>query len=460
MRTAAVYGRQSSGKEKSIAEQIGLCSADAAGEGLAVEVVYQDRTSASRYRRVDRAEWARVVAAVKARAFDVLVLWSSSRGDRDLTSWSGLLDACRESGVLIRVTDDARTYDVRRSGDWQSLAQQGVGNAVDSDKISAGVKRGQAGAAAQGRPSHGRAPYGYIRKYDPATGKLAGQEPDPASAPVVKEIIERVAMSEPISAIVADLQSRDVPRPEKGRWHRRRIRDIALNVAYVGRRVHSGTEHPGAWPALVEPAVFHAAVRVLRDPARITTRPGGQKHLLSYLATCGECGNDLYAARGRYACLDGCVTISQSPTDHLVIDAILKRLGKPDIYTALRKAGDDADRDAAAAWAELDGLKTSLNGWRRSAAKGDTTAESLAVIEADLTVQIRAAQLRADTASIPPALREVLEPGVDIVQRWEALTLPAKRAVIRTLARVSVRPASLPGSHTWERERVVILPAR
>lgn len=456
MLRAAVYGRQSRGKEKSIDEQVHACTVDAVEQGWTVTATYRDRTSASRYRRRDREEWAIVVEAVRAREFDVLVMWSSSRGDRDLTSWSRLLDAARAHGVLIRVTDDERTYDVRRSGDWQALAQQGIGNAVDSDKISTSVRRGQAGSAAAGRPAHGRAPFGYRRVYDPATGALVGQEPDPDAAAIVAEIFLRVASSEPVKAIAADLQRRDVPRPAAGRWHTQRIRDIATNPVYIGRRVYNGAQYEGAWPALVEPNVFYAAVRVLADPARVTTRPGRQRHLLSYLALCDPCGGLMEAARGRYRCRDnGCVTVLQPPVDELVTAACLARLADPAIYDQLRQAGDDADERALAAWAEVDELTATLNGWRASASRGQTTPESLATIEADLTRRIRAAQRRAETLAVPPAVRDVLEPGRDIAARWAALTLPAQRQVIRRLIdELRVGRAPLPGRHAFDPTRL------
>lgn len=453
MSRAAIYGRQSHSKEKSISEQVALCTADAMDQGWTVACTYRDKTSASRYRVREREEWPLVVAAVQAREFDVLVLWSSSRGDRDLTSWSGLLDAARKHGVLIRVTDDERTYDVRKAGDWQALAQQGVGNAVDSDKISAAVRRGLAGAAAAGRP-HGRTIFGYRRVYDPTTGEFVRQEPEPTLAAIVREIIERVARSEPISKIADDLEARDVPRPLNGRWHRARVRDIATNPAYIGKRVHKGVESDGTWPPLVEPATFYAAVRVLSDPARVTSRPGRQKHLLSYLALCAECGGPLCSVTGRYRCLRGCVSIAQTPADQLVTEAILARLVDPSIYKRLRQAGDDADQLAIAAWADVAELTATLDEWRRSAARGQTTPESLAVIEPDLTRRIRAAQRRAERAAVPPALREVLEPGADVSTRWEALQLPARREVIRRLVhQLRVSKSESPGHRTFDPTR-------
>jgi DNA invertase Pin-like site-specific DNA recombinase len=444
---AAVYGRQSRGKEKSIAEQVDLCTSDAREQGWAVVAIYRDGTSASRYRRRDREEWARVVAAIQAREFDVLVLWSSSRGDRDLTSWSGLLDACRSQAVLIRITDDERTYDVRRGGDWQALATQGVGNAVDSDKISTNVKRGLNASAKAGRPPMGPCPYGYRRTYDPATGELAGQEPDPATAPIVRDMFAAAARSVPLSEIARDLNGRGIAPPGvtshrtgSRQWYRMRVRNILLNPAYIGLRKHNGDTHPAGWEPLVTPETFYAVARILNEPTRLAkARPGRQVHLLTYLAECSR-GHPLTARATYYVCRVGCVNVRRDQLDELVEAAIVEALADPKVYRRLRQAGELSDKEAQAARNEVATLTARLKQWRKSGAAGETSPASLAEIETDLTAQIDAARRRADAAALPPALRPFVEPGADVEARWNAATLQAKRDVIRALCTVTVRP--------------------
>lgn len=452
---AAVYGRQSRGKEKSIEEQVEICTADAVEHGWNVTATYRDRTSASRYRRRDREEWARVVTAVRAHEFDVLVLWISSRGDRDLTTWSGLLDACREQGILIRVTDDDRTYDVRRGGDWQALAQQGVSNAADSDKISTNVRRGIAGAAKQGRPPAGPCPYGYRRRYDPTTGELARQEIDEETARIVREIIYRVGRSDPVGTITRDLNARGITPPGGGTtWYRQRVRELALSPVYIGKRTHRpgrGTGHEGeravhdaTWPPLVEEAQHWAAVRVLANPARMTTaRPGRQVYLLSYLATCATCSGPVIAsAAGRdYSCKAGHAGVGRKAADDYVTEVLLAYVAREDVYRNLSRVGEAGDREVVAAQGEIARLRASLDQWRESAARGQTTPDSLAAIEATITRDMDAAERRVRRAAIPPVLRAILDPDEDVETRWKGLTLAARRTLIRELVTVTVRPS-------------------
>lgn len=456
---AGVYARQSRNKAKSITEQVDAGVAVATEHGWALAERYADGSSASRYARKGRDDWARVLTDIKAGRLTVLVLWESSRGDRTLTSWSQLLDLCRERGVKIYVISDERLYDPRNQKDWRNLANDGVASAAESDLISLRVRRGHAGAAADGKPSHGRCPYGYRRVYDPATGKLVGQEPDPDTAPYVQEIVRQVARGVPVSVITKALNNAGAPTISGAReWYRQRIRDVATNPAYIGVRVYNGAEYPATWSALVDRAAFYAARRVLGDPGRTTTKPGRQKHLLSYLAL-APCGAEVCAVRGRYRCTkDGCVTIVQADADDVADEDMIAILSKPDVYEGLRRAGDDADRAVLAAEDEAAELRDQLGRWRTSAAKGKTTPESLAVIETDLTAQIRDAELRAKRAAIPPALRDVLEPGEDVRTRWFAAPLAARRELIRTFATVHIHKAARPGSREFEPERVELVP--
>jgi len=441
---AGIYGRQSTGNAKSIKDQLTECGADVQAQGWTLVGTYQDGTSASRYARRVRDDWARVLADIRAGQLDVLVLWESSRGDRTPETWFGLLSLCRETSVMIRVTSHGRTYDMASPRDWRTLAEDGIDSAYETEKLSLRTRRGVASAAAAGRPAMGRAPYGYRRVYDPHTGKLIGQEPDPGTAPVVAEIIERIARSTPVSAICDDLNQRGIPAPLGGRWRRQRVREVALNVAYIGKRRHRGQTYDAIWPAIVDDETFYAATRVLTDPARMAqgrhARPGRQAHLLTYLATCYR-GHPLRGQSIHYSCPAGCISLRRDKLDGFVRDVVIERLSRPDAYTALRQVGADADQEVIAARAEAAELRRRLDEWRASAIRGETTPASLAAIEAGLTARIREAESRARRAQLPPALRQVLEPGADVRARWDAATVHARRDVIRTLMNISVRPA-------------------
>jgi DNA invertase Pin-like site-specific DNA recombinase len=439
---AGIYGRQSKNKAKSIEDQLVECRADAADCGYLIVAEYSEGSSASRYARRAREEWARVLAAVERREFDVLVLWEASRGDRRLTTWSALLDDCRARGVLIRVTNDARTYDLSIDTDWRTLATAGVDAAHEAGKTSKRVRRGVDSAAKQGRPHGGPAPYGYRRTYDPTTGELVGLTPNETTAPIAREIIERAARSEPISTITNDLNARGVAPPAGVAWYRQRVTKIATNPVYIGQRRHNGERYAAQWPALVDEATHYAAVRILTDPARsVHARPGRITYLLTYIATCGTCGGPIRNRVLDYQCPHGHVSVRRPPVDEYVVELVLAYLTRPDVYATLRAQGEGADIEAMSARGEVAALRARLDEWRASAATGQTSPESLAAIEGTLARQIRSAEQRADRASLPPAMRVVLEPGADVRARWDAAPLAARRTVIATLVDVTLHPS-------------------
>lgn len=442
---ASVYGRQSRGKAKSIEEQLELGLACVEDQGWELAATYQDGSSASRFARKLRGGWAQVLEDVRAKAFDVLVLWESSRGDRDAETWLGFLRQCREAGVRIHVVKDDHTYDPAKMREWKTLAEDGIANAYESELISVRVRRGHTGAAKKGRPSHGNAPYGYVRTFDPTTGELTGQEPHPEYAAVVQDIFARVAQGEPVSSIVRHLEATNAPTGGAKGWYRVRVREIGINKAYAGLRVYNGQTYPGTWPPLVDMATFNAAQAVLDAPGRRVTRPGRQKHLLSYYATCGVCGASLCAASGRYRCngRTSCASIKQSDLDGLIEELALARLADPEVYVVLRQAGEVQEEEVAAAEAKVVELTTRLATWRVSAAKGQTTPETMAVIEAELSQEIAMAQAAANRVTVPPELAGWLGlPAADVAARWAAAQVPARRIVLRALGlAVAVQPA-------------------
>jgi site-specific DNA recombinase len=450
---AGIYARQSHAKLKSIEEQITECRRDADAQGFNVVEVYSDGESASRYAKRPRPDHARLLADLDPGGMDVVVMWESSRGDRDLTSWSAFLDLARERHVLIRVTDHRRTYDMSIPRDWRTLAEDGVDNGYESEKTRQRIHRSVRAMVDAGRAT-GVTPYGYMRRYDTVTREFIEQVPHPDQAPVVAEIVDRVADGETLAAIARDLNARGVPPPStnrptaKGqRWYFNSVRRIAQNEAYVGVLRHNGDRHDGAWPPIVDAARFYAAQRVLDGRKGQGWRSDRVEHLLTGIPTAEACGRAmagrLERATGyrRYACRGcGCTYVDADATEALVLAYVLGRLARPDVYSTLRRAGEDADRELAAARAEAATLRARLDEWRESAVRGETSPASLATIEAGLTSQITDADRRAERAGVPPAVRALADARTDLAARWAAMPQAARRDVVAALVTVTVAP--------------------
>lgn len=438
---AAVYGRESQANTKSIDDQVDLGVEIVSEHGWALSGTYDDGSSASRYARKERPKWKRLLIDLDDGCFDVLVLWEVSRGDRRLAQWATTLDTCRDSGVLIHVINDDRTYDPRRSADYAALATAGVDAARESDKLSERSQRGVNRAVKKGRPPMGKTPYGYKRMYDPDTGDLVGQEPDPQTAPVVRSAFERFAAGESLSEIGRDLK-----------WSTRLLHHRLRNPAYVGRRIHRrqgrngdgrGEVFDGSWDGVVGDELFADVQARLDANARNQARSVRLRHLLSRIAVCGVCGDGLSArAAGRkphYCCMSkGHVQVNEAELDALVTAAVLKYLSSESLYTQLRQAHEVSNVEVRRARDDVARLKQRLDDYRLRMRRGAMDPDDFAAISAGLREDIAAAQSRARRAALPPALRQFAEPGIDVRARWNDSTLIAKREVVRELVRVTV----------------------
>jgi DNA invertase Pin-like site-specific DNA recombinase len=448
---AGLYGRNSKGLDKSIDDQI--VEGRQAGEdnGWSIVAEYSDGVSASRFGRKVRRDWHRLLSDLDAGLLDVIITWEPSRADRDLETWVAFVAKCRARGVLIHITGEDDTLDARNASHWRRLIEGGLDAAMESEKISKRVRRGVAAAAVAGA-FHGDTPYGYERvivgerqtKHGPKPVKE--QRPHPEHAPIVVEIFERLALSEPINSIMLDLNRRGVLAPNSDTWSRTTIRRLALNLRYLGQRTHKGEAYEGTWPALVSAGTFYAVRTILTAPGRKTSPPGRVKRLLSYLATC-PCGELVHFVprHGRridtYGCVyDGCVSIGAPEAEEYVIRLVVKRVCRPDIRD-LFTANDDGDQAAARAKDEAARLRAKVaeatESFYKPIEEGGITAETLAKIEQDLKPRIADADRRSVSTSAPASMLALLsaaELGAQHVRpAWDDLSVAAQREILKLL---------------------------
>jgi site-specific DNA recombinase len=412
---------------------------------------YRDNGSASRYATKARGDFDQLVADLKADRFgaDLLHMWESSRGSRRVGEWVMLIELCEERGVRIPVTTHGRVYDPANPRDRRSLLEDAVDSEYESAKLSTRARRATAANAADGKP-HGRVPFGYRRRFDPVTRKLVAQEPEPAEAPVVVELFERLAAGHSLRGTAADFEKRGIRSRSGIVLSAQALRSMALRPLYAGQRSHAAgtmtqqerrrraTLTDAQWPALVDRSTFLAVQRRLDDPARKTTRGGGAKHLLSLIARCDVCAGPLAATYRRgtreYGCRDrGHVRIDADDLDAAAADAVVAYLSHPDRIAAL--VADDGDDEALAAVrdqeaaieAERDALADQLG-------RGEISAQLAARAERVILARLVDAQRQADELATPSVLRGLIDPGGDVEAEWQAAPIAAKREVVRLLA--------------------------
>lgn len=455
---ALLYARVSHGTDgASVDQQLAEGRKVAAREGWHIVGEHRDESiSASRYGKGKaRPGWQAAMDAVAAGTVDLLVVWEISRATRDRRVWAALLAACSDAGVRLAV--GGRIHDPADPDDGFMLDLTAARSVHEAAITSKRVARDVAARAQSGRP-HGRIAYGYTRRYDPATGRLAEQVPDPETGAVVAEIVARVLTGESCYAISADLNRRGVPSPQtvwllrnrrpavETPWTLDAVRRVAASPSNAGRRVYRGEVLPGveaAWPPLVSLADHAAVTEMFADPARNTNHSNASTaaHLLVGIARCGVCGSTVRKVNNsgsvQYGCAARfCTGRSLRMVDEYVTEALLTRLERPDVADLFAVADDEEEAAREGARAELADARAALDGWYDAAAEGSVTPAGLAKIETRLLAKIADAEQRARPRPSSPVLAEVLDG--DVRERWAALPIPARREVVRALMDVQI----------------------
>lgn len=428
-----------SGRERSNDEQHQDHERMAEQHGWTLGEPYRDVGSASKYGNGKRDGYAKLVGDLEAGRFgaDVLLIWESSRGSRKVSEWARMVELCEARGVMIAVCTHGRVYDPANARDARTLHEDSSDAQYETGKMSERIRRSAAANAETGR-YHGRIPYGYRRTRDPDTGRTTAQVADPAEAPIVRELVQRLRKGETLNAVAVDFE-RIGHRTRTGRpWRPEHLRDLALRPVYAGIRVHRGKEYPGTWPPLVTPADFYAVRSLLTAPERRTVRPGKGKHLLSQIARCDVCGGKLVAMlrdpdNPRYHCHDGGhVTVSKPELDDLAERVICEYLARDDVYEALTATGTD-EQAIQSVRDELGALRSRLGEIADQVADGAMTAALAARAEQRITTRVAELQARERELITPPALAGFITPGKDVGRRWKAAPIAARREVARIL---------------------------
>jgi DNA invertase Pin-like site-specific DNA recombinase len=477
-----------SGRARSIEEQHHENLKAAEARGVTLGVPYEDKSvSASRYSRKVRDGFGQLLSDLDKGRFEAeeLWLWESSRGSRKVGEWVELIETCEGQRVKIHVTTHGRTYDPANGRDRRSLIEDATDAEYESSKISVRAKRAAAANAAAGKP-HGRAPYGYRRRYDERTGKMVAQEPDRVEAPVIQELFDRIRSGHSLRSISLDFEARGI-RTRTGRvFSAQHLRVLATTWAYAGIRVwdpdgrRSGRNHspqPGApgvtvvkgeWDGLVTESTFRAVQRLLSDPKRTTTRPGRAKHLLAGIAVCDKCNGPIFATfrheAPSYQCRKGCIRIRKAEIEELAEAVILGYLARPDVHQALSRA--EADSDALhAARNELAAARARLAELADAAAAGTISIATVARAEPQILATIGSLERREAELATPSALHGFITPGADVARRWHAAPMSTRREIARLVLspgmygelRVTPRPPGWPGGrHVPAAERVIL----
>ncbi|HZU54892.1 MAG TPA: recombinase family protein, partial [Actinocrinis sp.] len=410
--------------------------------------------SASRYAKVARESYERMLNGIREGGCDVLVIWEASRGYRSAETFIQLRNLLEQKGVLLCY--NGRTHDMSNRSDRFMTLLDAARAEDEAEGIRDRILRTTRRTAERGRP-HGRIPYGYRREYDQETGELLRQVIDEPQAAVIREAAERVASGQSLYRIAKDFASRGIPAPggPDYEWSMLSVRNILMRPSNAGQRQHQGVVVGAAkWAPILDEELFYTVTGILQDPARRTQRDSTVKHLLSGLMLCGPCFDEGIEQITRPRNAGGaksyvCIRCFRSGVrlglaEEYVQHTILAYVERPEFAAALSvRTGDD---DAATALAEAKALEIQLEEGRRLAStfkdgRFQLSAVSLAKMEQELLPRIEAARTRAQDPGVPPVLRLLASAGPGVGDVWEQLDVTEKRTALRGLVRIRLNRA-------------------
>ena len=327
MRIAA-YARYSSDnqREASLDDQLRNCRNYCDRQGWPAPEVFTDAAMSGA--RSDRPGYLALLAV--ASQFEVVLFDDLSRLSRDSAEVAMAVRRLKFAGVrLIGVSDGV---DTARKSHKADVGLRGLMSELYLDDLAEKTHRGLTGRALAGA-SAGGLPYGY------RVTEVGQRAIDPVQGDIVRRIFAEYVSGQSARRIVAQLNLERVPSARGSTWCTsavfgdvRRGIGILVNPMYVGRQIwnrsrwvkHPETgrrvrqERPEAeWviteqPALaiIDEATWNAAqarVRGARPNRKGDAKGAGpgrpNKHLLSGILRCGECGGPMVIVdRYRYGC--------------------------------------------------------------------------------------------------------------------------------------------------------------
>ncbi|WP_224275735.1 recombinase family protein [Streptomyces sp. LS1784] len=424
---------------------------------LIVDEFTDDNRSASRYAKRERKRFANMVERVRAGEADVIVTWENSRLQRDLEVYVQIRQLCMETGTLWCYGGDV--YDMRRRQDRKRTALDAVASEDEVEVIRDRNLRTVRLNAEAMRP-HGRVPTGYQRRYDPDSGDLIDQIPDPVWAPVIRRIFDEfVAGTSPYS-IARRLNADGITTSTGVQWREGGILAILTRPTYAGYRVFQGEIIGTAtWDPLIDELTWQQARAILADPEQRRTRSNAVVHLLVGIARCGVCTGPLRAVDSpeglKYGCRERfCTAIPAEVLQAYVEERLFRWLAAPEALAAFQ----DPDRAAEAetAVALVTKLTAELDAARAAAKAGTLSVASLIAVEAGTLPRLAKAQAAAEAFTVASPLLVSLMGCKDVEDRWGALVLEQQRSVLREVATITLNRAARKGDSTLRDGRVVM----
>ena len=247
-----IYARYSSTgqREESVEGQLRECKAFAERKGITIVGSFVDRAISGREAE-NRLEFQRMIKDSEKGIFDVIIVWKLDRFARNRYDSAHYKATLRKNGVKVISATEAIS-----EGAEGILLESLLEGLAEYYSVELGVKvsRGLTENALKTRHNGGIIPYGLM------VNEEQQYQPDPLTAPAVREIFERYAAGDSVADIRESLSQRGIKTKTGGsQLNFNSIRNMLQNRKYLGEYRYGETIVSGAYPAVVTQELFDRA---------------------------------------------------------------------------------------------------------------------------------------------------------------------------------------------------------
>lgn len=432
----------------------------AEAHGWEVTHVYVDQ-SVSAYSGVTRPGYEDMLAAVRARAVDVVICWDTDRLSRRLKDLISYMEVTTANHVETWAVTTGK-WDLD-SASGRMLAQ--IVGAVAEQESSHRAERVRAAMeqiAYKGLPyTAGRRTYGYERDHMTIVEREAGH---------LRSAAQRILGGASLRAIVQDMNAageRTTAGKEFTSWS---LKSLLINPRLAGLATWNGADADGKrlvknrkivgkaqWPGIFDEDTFYAVQAVLTDEKRRTNHKGNQPSQLgSSLYRCDHCGAVMFNRWRVYKNGGGRVRIYYvkegkghaarrgDQVDDYVAAAVIARLESLDIGRYLADTAGDPDHAGELA-EDRDQLRQRMEAVEQMFNSGDVTPEQFKRMNRDLLSRLEDVEAQIEAVSDHGNPLAQLRDVTDMTAWWATAELAVRREVLAALVTVYVKPGAKSG---------------
>lgn len=287
---AVIYARYSSDnqREESIEGQIRECTAYAEKNGITILRHYIDRALSAK--TDNRPEFQNMIKDSGKRLFDMVIVWKLDRFARNRYDSARYKTTLKKNGV--KVVSATEIISNGSEGILLESLLEGYAEYYSAD-LAEKVSRGMTENVLKSKYNGGNRTMGYVIDSD------RHFQPDPLTAPFIREVFQRYAEGATMTEIRDWLNEQGVRNTRGQKMNYGSIQRILNNRRYIGEYTFRGTVSPEGIPALVTRELFD---RVQERMAKNRKAPARYKAEEEYLLTtklfCGYCGAYLCGESG------------------------------------------------------------------------------------------------------------------------------------------------------------------